>query len=43
MTGFKAGVIAKSAINRYLSIDDVGNGHTYRNMHGMKKRTTTVM
>lgn len=43
MTGLRAGVIAKSAMNRYLSIDDVGKGHTQRNMHGVKNRTTTVM
>lgn len=28
MMGFKMGVIAKSAMNRYLSTDDVGKGHT---------------
>ena len=28
MMGFKAGVIAKSAMNRYLSTDDLGKGDT---------------
>ena len=28
MMGFKMGVIAKSEMNRYLSIDDVGKGQT---------------
>ena len=43
MVGFKIGVMAKSTINKYLSNDVVGKGHTERNIYGIKNKITTVM
>ena len=38
MAGFKTGVIAKSMMNRFLSIEGGGEGQTYKNIHEVKNK-----
>ena len=43
MAGFKTRVMAKASINKYLSSDVAGKGHTWRNIYGIKNKIITVM